>query len=378
MYVKYLDLPKKFEDEALLEEVRKVFETCHFVQGPEVEKFETSFAELCGTKYALGLNSGTDAIFLALKTFDIGLGDEVITAPNSFVASAGAVAAAGGIPVFVDVANDYNIDVKLIEGVITPKTKAIIPVHLTGNLADMTKIMEIAKRHDLQVIEDSAQSVGSAIKNRSAGSFGDVGCFSLHPLKNLNAGGDGGVLTTDSEEIYNSIKMLRNHGFKNRDEVEFFGFNSRLDSIQAVIVNYGLKQLEDVSKKRIANAALYDRELGNMEEFVIIPPRDPDKLQTFHTYVVQVEDRKNLISYLKENNVQTKIHYPIPIHLQKPGLELGYKKGDFPICESQSDRILSLPIHQFLTKEQILYVAELIKQFYKTGPYDQYYFSNRD
>lgn len=364
MKVNYLDLPKQFKDEALWLEIKKLFETCQFVLGSEVERFEAEFAALCGTPFAVGLNSGTDAIFLALKALGVGPGDEVITVPNSFVATAGAIIAAGAKPVFVDVASDYNIDVNQIEPAITSRTKAVVPVHLTGNMADMPEIMAIAQKHHLVVLEDAAQAVMASISGEPAGSFGDAGCFSLHPLKNLNVCGDGGVLTTRSEVLYRNIKLLRNHGLKNRDEIDFFGYNSRLDSLQALIASYGMKKLAETTQKHIANAAFYDRELQKLGDFIVLPPRKPDRFQVFHTYVIQVQDREELRAFLTKNEVETKIHYPVPIHYQEPCKALGYKKGDFPVCEEQSERILTLPIHQYLTVEQILYVTGLIKNFY--------------
>ena len=364
MNVPYLNLPRQFADDALWKEIKKLFETCQFIQGPEVERFESAFAELCGSRFALGLNSGTDAIFLALKAFGIGSGDEVITVPNTFVSTVGAIVAADATPVFVDVGPDYNMDANLIEGAITPKTKAIIPVHLTGNMADMREIMEIARKHHLFVLEDAAQAVMASINGQRAGSFGDVGCFSLHPLKNLNVCGDGGVLTTDSEDIRERIKMLRNHGLKNRDEIAFFGYNSRLDTLHAVIGLYGMKRLEEVIQKRITNAALYDQELQGLEEFVVLPRRKPDRIHVYHLYVVQVTDREKLMVFLAENGIETKIHYPLPIHHQKPYRDMGYQCGDLPVCEAQVKRILTLPIHQYLSPEQIIHVAKMIKTFY--------------
>lgn len=364
LQVKYLDLPKQFKDEELWASLKGLFESCQFIMGPEVEKFESNFAKLSQTPYALGLNSGTDAIFLALKALDIGPGDEVITVPNSFVATAGAIIAAGARPVFVDVGPDYNINVELISPAITDRIKAILPVHLTGNPADMIKIMEIAKKHGLYVIEDAAQAVTASINGQPVGSFGDAGCFSLHPLKNLNVCGDGGVLTTKSSKVYESVKLMRNHGLKNRDEIEFFGFNSRLDTIQAAIANYVLRNLRSITRKRINNAKLYDNELKDIHDSVIIPPRKENVVQVFHTYVIQVSNRAELIKYLYENGIETKIHYPIPIHLQQPCKKMGYKKGDFPVCEEQAERILSLPVHQHITEKQIYYVTDLIKKFY--------------
>lgn len=364
MRVKYLDLPKQFKDEELWIALKKQFEACQFIMGPEVERFESNFAKLCQTSYALGVNSGTDAIFLALKALGIGPGDEVITVPNSFVATTGAIVATGAKPVFVDVCPDYNVDVELIKPAITRRTKAILPVHLTGNPAEMPKIMEIARENHLYVIEDAAQAAAASIKGQLVGSFGDVGCFSLHPLKNLNVCGDGGVITTKSEEIYKKVRLLRNHGLKNRDEIEFFGYNSRLDTLQAVVANYVMNDLESIIQKRQKNASIYNTELKHLEDFVILPLQREGVVQVYHTYVIQVKKREELISYLNEHGVETKIHYPVPIHLQKACRELGYKKRDFPVCEKQVESVLSLPIHQHLTKDQICYVADLIKDFY--------------
>ena len=367
MKVPYLDLKSQFCDADLQNRVKSIFNSCQFVMGQEIEEFEKAFAELCGTRYAIGLNSGTDAIFLGLKALGIGKGDEVITAPNSFIATAGAIVASGAKPVFADVKDDYNIDPECIKKVITSKTKAIIPVHLTGNMADMPKIMQIASDYNLSVIEDAAQSVMADINGRRSGAYGDIGCFSLHPLKNLNVCGDGGMSTTDSEEIYHKLIQLRNHGLKNRDEIDFFGYNSRLDTIQAIVGMKVIENIEEITKKRIANARYYDALLLQMKEFVNIPERNPNHFQVFHTYVVQVERREELISYLADHDIETKIHYPIPIHYQKPCLEMGYQRGDFPRCEKQAEHILTLPVHQYLTTHQIQYVCETIVKFYKSG-----------
>ena len=366
MKVKYLDLQKQFDDEAFFNVLSEQFKTCHFVMGPEVDRFELNFAELCQTPYAVALNSGTDAIFLALKTLSIGAGDEVITVPNSFIATAGAIIATGAKPVFVDVGDDYNINVELIERAITKDTRALIPVHLTGNPANMPEIMDIADRRKLYVLEDAAQAVGASINGRAVGSFGNAGCFSLHPLKNLNVCGDGGVLTTNSHEVYNNIRLLRNHGLKNRDEAEFFGYNSRLDTLQAVIANYVMNHIGEVTRKRQKNASIYDQALSELEDFVVLPPKRDRVVQVYHTYVVQVKQRTDLNRFLHENGVETKIHYPIPIHLQKPCRKMGYKRDDFPVCEKQAESIVSLPVHQHLSEEQIYYTINLIKKFYKT------------
>jgi aminotransferase EvaB len=362
--VEYVSLTNQFGDDGLWDTVKKEFQRCQFILGSEVEKFEANFAALCQTPHAVGVGSGTDALFLALKVLDIGPGDEVITVPNSFVATVGAIVATGARPVFVDVGPDYNIDTELIEPVITERTKAVLPVHLTGNPADMPKIMEIAGENNLYVIEDACQAVKASINGQPVGSFGDVGCFSLHPLKNLNVCGDGGVITTKSGQIYDKIRLLRNHGLTNRNEIDFFGYNSRLDSIQAAVANYVMKHLDEVTQVRRRNVAIYDHEFRGLSDFVTLPPRREEVEQVFHAYVVQVRNRARLIEYLDENGVETKVHYPIPIHLQKPCRKLSYKRGDFPVCENQAERILSLPVHQYLSEEQIQHIAHLMKSFY--------------
>jgi len=364
MEVKYLNLRAQFDVEAILSDIRRELNSCRFILGPQVQEFEADFARLCKTHYALGLNSGTDALFLALKALNIGPGDEVITVPNSFVATAAAIAAAGAKPVFVDVDEEYSMDVNHIERAVTPRTKAILPVHLTGNPADMPRITEIAKRHNLAVIEDACQSVGATIDNKPTGSFGDFGCFSLHPLKNLNVWGDGGIITMNSSWLYEKIMLLRNHGLKNRNEVDFLAYNSRLDTIQAIVANHVMKKLDHVTEKRIENARKYDERLAGINEVVSTPIKKKNVKHVFHVYVIRAKKRDELAGFLEKNGIETKIHYPIPIHLQKGCGYLGYKNGDFPVCESQAKEIMSLPVHQHLTDDEINYVAGKIKEFY--------------
>ena len=364
MKVKYLDLPKQFIGTNHTPEFDALFSGCQFVLGPQVEEFENRFAELCRVPYALGVNSGTDALILALRAIDVAPGDEVITVPNSFIASAGAIAIAGATPVFVDVCSDYTMDPELIEPAITPKTRAILPVHLTGNPARMHQIMAIAKRHGLAVIEDAAQAVGASIGDDKVGSFG-IGCFSLHPLKNLNVCGDGGIITVNDAGLYDKLKLLRNHGLLNRNESVVFGYCSRLDTLQAVVGLQGLASIVDINNKRKLNAARYDSLLASLAPMVTIPPRDENVNQVFHTYVIQVEQRNLLISHLEANDIETKIHYPMPIHLQQAAAYLGYKRGDFPCTEDQSKKIITLPVNQYLTEEQIEYVSNAIISFYR-------------
>lgn len=364
MKVSYIDLPKGTNADIILSAIRDELKECLFTLGLEVKEFESRFAKLCNTKYAIGVNSGTDALFLSMKALNIGPGDEVITAPNSFVATAGAIANTGSMPVFVDVNEEYNIDPNLIEDAITSNTKAIIPVHLTGNPADMPEIVDIADRHNLFVIEDAAQAVTASINGQPVGSFGIAGCFSLHPLKNLNVWGDGGVVVTDSKELFDKIMLLRNHGIKNRDECEFFGYNSRLDTIQAIVANHLMDDLDWITNARIKNAKTYDDALLDLADYITIPLRKSNVRQVFHTYVIQAKDRDKLLVYLRENGIEAKIHYPIPIHLQKASEHLGYKVGDFPICEAQSKSIITLPVHQHLSNQQISYVIDKIREFY--------------
>jgi dTDP-4-amino-4,6-dideoxygalactose transaminase len=364
MEIKYLDLPQQFDDPELLRAVAALFKTCQFILGPEVDAFEEKFAQLCGTRFALGVNSGTDALFLALKVLGVGPGHEVITVANSFVATTGAIVAAGALPVFVDVGPDYNMNPDLIDAALTPRTRAILPVHLTGTPADMPKILNLARKHKLAVVEDAAQAVGAAIQGQPVGSFGDLGCFSLHPLKNLNAAGDGGMLTTNQEELYLKLTQMRNHGLKNRDEIDFFAYNSRLDTFQAIVAAHRLKRLNEVTAARRQNARLYDELLADLTDAVSIPPRRPNFTQVFHTYVVQVRDRENLSRHLAAKGIETRVHYPVPIHLQAPGRQLGWGPGDLPETEKQAAHILSLPIHQHLSRAQLEYVAHTIRDFY--------------
>lgn len=342
--------------------VGRVFESSDFILGSEVEKFEKNIAVYCGTKFAIGVNSGTDALFLVLKAYGIGSGDEVITAPNSFLATASVIVATGAIPVFADIRDDLNIDPIEIEKKITKQTKAIIPVHLTGKPADMEPIIKIAKKFNLKVIEDAAQAIGAEYHKKKVGSIGDAGCFSLHPLKTLNACGDGGIVTTNNGEVYQKILQLRNLGLKNRNESDFWGYNSRLDSIQAAILSVKMKYLEAWIQKRIANASYYIEGLKNI---VKVPKIMRDERSVFHTFVIQTKKRNQLQNFLKKKRIETNIHYPISIHLQKASEALGYKYGDFPITETISKMILSLPIYQELQEHEMNYVIDSIKEFYK-------------
>jgi len=363
--VPYVDLVSQHAEmkEELLDAIGAVLDHGKFILGQEVEEFEGRFAELCGVRYAVGLNSGTDALILTLKALGIGHGDEVITAPNSFIASAGCIALVGAVPVFVDVGDDYNIDPTLIEAALTPRTRAIIPVHLTGRPADMDPITSIASAHDLHVIEDAAQAVTAQYKDRPVGSLGSAGCFSLHPLKTLNACGDGGVMTTDDPDIFRRVSLARNLGLKTREEATIWSSNSRLDTIQAAILLVKLRYLNDWTEKRRANARYYQQHLADVAQ-VQVPLDEPYERAVYHTFVIQADSRDALSRYLADRGIGTGIHYPIPIHLQEAASHLGYGTGSFPVVEQHSKRILSLPVHHGLGEADTRQVVTAIREFY--------------
>ena len=364
LQVKYSYLREQFgQADHTLAAIQEELQRGQFTLGPAVAELEARFAQLCQTKYAVGVNSGTDSLFPSLKALGIGPGDEVITAPNSFIATAAAIANTGARPVFVDVDDDYNINPDLIERAITPRTRALLPVHLTGNPADMPRIVKIAQRHGLHVVEDACQAVNAAIHGQPVGSFGMAGCFSLHPLKNLNVWGDGGVIVANSRELYDRLMLLRNHGLRNRDDCDLFAYNSRLDTVQALVALGVMKDLEAITDSRIRHARFYDQALQSIEG-LCLPPRREGVRQVYHTYVVQARHRDRLLAYLTENGVEAKVHYPIPIHLQKASQALGYGPGDFPVSEAQARSIITLPVHQYLTERELAYVAEQIREFY--------------
>ncbi len=351
--------------EKLLAAVERVIDHGKFVLGPQVEEFESRFAQLCQTKHALGVGNGTDAIILALKAVGVGPGDEVITVANTFVSTVSSIIAVGAKPVLVDVRDDYNIDPRLIEKAITPRTKALLPVHLTGRPADMDPIVSVARKHHLKVVEDCAQAVGAEYKGQKVGSLGDIGCFSFHPLKTLNACGDGGAIVTNDEQFYQKVKILRDNGMKNRSECVAWSGNSRLDTIQAAILLVKLDCLKQWTEKRIENAKFYQKELSKLDS-IRFPVDQPYEKAVYHTFVIQADKREALIDYLAQKGIGTKIHYPIPVHLQPVAQELGYKKGDLPVTEKQSQEILSLPVYPELSQENLAYIVQMIKEFYES------------
>jgi len=356
-------LDKKNSRNKIVSIFKKILSKGDFVGGSEIVKFEKNISKLCNRKYTVALNSGTDALTFGLHLLGVRKGDEVITPPNSFIASTAVIDHLGAIPVFADVLDDQNIDPKEIEKKITKKTKAIMPVHLSGRMAKMKEIIKIAKKYKLKVIEDAAQSIGSKLFDRASGSYGDVGCFSGHPLKNLSAIGDAGYIVTDNYKIYKKIKSLSNHGMENRNIIKNFGYVSRMDNIQAAFLNHKLNSLNSIIKARRRNAEIYKKELNRSKVFFI--DERSEEFNTYHTFVVQVEKRNKLKKFLLNKNIQTSIHYPIPIHLQPASLKFGYKKGDFKNAENQSKRILTLPINENLSIKQIKYICKMINKFYK-------------
>lgn len=364
MKVRYSYLEQQFSNaDDLWKELKDFVKTGDFTLGKPLTQFEDSFASLIGTKHAVGVNSGTDAIKLSLKSLGLKPGDEVITAANTFVATVGAISEIGAIPVFVDCDDTFCMNCDLIEEVITEKTKAIVPVHFTGYMTDMRKLLPIAEKHDLLVVEDACQSILGSIENKNAGTWGNAGAFSLHPLKNLNVWSDGGIIVTDNEVLYKDLRLLRNHGLADRDSVQTLGYNSRLDTIQAVVGNWLLPHTEEIATKRIENAAFYDHAFKEVAE-IRIPPRPSDFRIVYHLYIIFAENRDQLLQFCLDKGIEAKVHYPVPIYRQKALSHLGHKTGDFPVSDEHTSKIITFPCDQHITKEEMNYVIEIVKSFY--------------
>lgn len=366
--VPYVDLGAQYTGikQEVLDRIGALLDSGAFIMGEELATFEKSFAELCGTKYAIGVANGTDALFLSLMAIGIGKDDEVITAPNSYLASGSSIALAGATPVFADVLDDMNLDPEAVRKAITPKTKAIIAVHLTGRPARMDELLAVAQEHGLKVVEDCAQAIGATLNGQHVGSFGTTGCFSLHPLKNLAAAGDGGVITTNDAAVHAHLMKARNHGMRDRDHSAFFSYNSRLDNLQAAVLNVKLRELSRWTERRRVIAAMYQRGLSGVGDLLV--PNDANgERAVYHTFIIQTAKRDALKSFLEGLGIDTKIHYPVPIHLQEAAAYLGYKRGDFPVTEKQCETILSLPVFAELSDEQVKHVIASITEFYRTN-----------
>jgi dTDP-4-amino-4,6-dideoxygalactose transaminase len=361
--VPYVALPLQMRTikTEILAAVDRVLEHGMYILGPEVEEFEQRFAEYCGTRYAVGISDGTAALILTLRGVGVRPGDEVITAPNSFVASASCAALLGARPVFVDVReSEMTLDPELLERAITSKTKAIIPVHFAGYAADMDSILEIANSHGIPVIEDAAQSVGSVYKGCRTGSMGVAGCFSLHPLKNLHAVGDAGIITTNDEQLYRWLLKARNHGLRTRDEVEFWSTNSRLDTLQAAILSVSLPYLDTWIAERRAVAAEYSESLKDVVE---VPVERAGYVHTYHSYMVKSDKRDALLDHLTTLGIDAKVHSRQPIHMQPAARELGLAPDDFPVVQSLALHTVSLPVYGELTTDQRQTVIAAVRSF---------------
>jgi len=363
MKVPYTNFIKKNEPirNKLIEAFEKVLDSGMYIEGSEVKAFEREFSNLCDTLYSTGISNGTCALHLALRAAGIGENDEVITAPNSFIASAASIAVVGAKPVFIDVLNDLNIDPDKIEQSITSKTKAIIPVHLTGRPAQMKPINEIAKKYNLLVIEDAAQAIGAEYFGKKVGSLGDAACFSLHPLKNLHAFGDAGMFTTNNERLINRIKILKNHGLSDRSTCDTFSFNCKLDEVQASLLRIQTPKLKEWNEERRKLAFNYNKLL---QKYALVPEEHEGEYNVYQTYIIQVKKRNELKKFLRDNEVEALVHYPQPIHMQPAASDLNYKPEDFPNTLKLSEEILSLPIYPGLTIDQQEYISNLFKKFY--------------
>ena len=318
---------------------------------------------MIGSKHAIGVNSGTDAIKLSLKAHGVGPGDEVITAANTFVATVGAIVELGAVPVFVDCDDTFCMDVSQVESVITPKTRAIVPVHFTGYMTDMRRLMPIAEKRNLPVVEDACQSILGAIGNKNAGTWGISGAFSLHPLKNLNVWSDGGVIVTDDNALADRLRLLRNHGLIDRDTVQIMGYNSRLDTIQAVVGNWLIPQTQDIAQQRIKNAKYYDDGLKEIPQ-IRIPPRPADYRIVYHLYMVFADDRDALLEHCVKRGIEAKVHYPVPIYRQPALHYLNHREGDFPVTDRHARSIISFPCDQHLSVEEMDFVIDTVIRFY--------------
>lgn len=367
MKVPLLDLHA--QNDPILDDIRNrfdnIFKSHRYILGPEVNEIEEKIADYCKSKHAIGCASGTDALILALKALKVGKGDEVITTPFTFFATAGSVHRVGAKPVFADIKRDtFNLDPEQIEQAITDKTKAVIVVHLFGQPAEMDKIMNIAKKHNLRIIEDNAQGIGSKFKDKIAGTLGDIGTLSFFPSKNLGAMGDAGMCLTEDKELAQRLKQLRVHGENPKYYHKWVGLNSRLDTLQAAVLLTKLPHLQKWSEMRRKNADYYFKHLQDINE-IELPYIDERAESIFNQFTLKVEKRNELLNYLRNNNIGSAIYYPRSLHLQECFAYLNYKQGDLPVSEEVSEQVISIPIYSELTNEQQDYVIKKIKEFYK-------------
>ena len=365
MKVPYNYLPMQFSQyEGIFDEWKELISSTEFTLGPYVENFEKKFGEFIGCKHVIGTNTGTDALILALKAVGVGPGDDVISVPITFYATVGAIIAVGARPVFVDIDDRYQMDESLIAKAITSKTKAILPVHWGGASPNMQAIMEIAQKHGLKVVEDACMAPGGSVYNKHAGTLGNISAWSMHPLKPLNVMGDGGMVSTDDDELADWMRIYRNHGMVDRDHNSIWGVNMRLQPLQAVVAEHILKTVNETVEIRNKNAQILDNGLSSLFPAVKVPPRPKGYKETYSLYMARFERRDELKKYLIENGIEAKIHYPVPLHLQKAAKDLGYKPGDFPMSETYGQEIITLPAHQFIDIDLLEYTISAIKKFY--------------
>ena len=365
--IKHNYLNEQFYDyKKIFKEIEKVVKFGDFTLGKKVIEFEKNISTLLKSKFVVSVGSGTDALFLSLKALGIKEGDEVITPSYTFYATIGAIVTAGAKPVFVDIKEDYNLDESLIEKKITKKTKAILPVHWAGRICEMTKIMQISKKHNIPIVEDACHGILATYKNKFAGTFGDFGCFSMHPLKNLNIWGDGGFIIIKKKSMYKKMLLLRNHGLASRNKNLIFGYNSRLDTVQSVVALHLLKKIKKITNTRIRNANYLDKKLSKNKNIKIVK-RQNNLKEVFHLYHINILNKKLrnfAVKKLIKNSIDAKTHYPVPMHLQPPSKKMGYKKGDFPITEKMSDTSISLPVHEFVSIKMLDKIVKVLNSVF--------------
>ena len=365
MKVPYNYLPMQFSDvDEIYADWKKLIESTEFTLGSFVEKFEKAFAEFVGCKHVISTNSGTDALILALKAIGVGPGDEVISVPTTFFATIGAIVTVGARPVFVDIDDRYQISIEHIQQAITSRTKAILPVQWGGASPDMPAIMKIAGDLGLKVVEDACMAPGGDIHGKHPGTFGSANAWSMHPLKPLNVMGDGGMVSTNEDDLAEWMRMYRNHGMIDRNHNPIWGVNMRLQPLQAVVAIHVLKTVPETVEIRNKNAHILDEGLKELADYIKVPPRPVGYRETFSLYMARFKRRDALMNYLIERGIEAKIHYPVPLHLQMAAEDLGYRRGDFPVAEKYAEEILTLPVHQYISENQIGYTLQQIKAFY--------------
>jgi dTDP-4-amino-4,6-dideoxygalactose transaminase len=358
-------LPLQFADpQPYFEEWRRLIASGEFTIGPFVERFEAKFAAYVGARHCVSTNNGTDALILALRAAGISFGDEVITVSNTFYATVGAIVAIGARPVFVDCDERFQMDTNQLSAAISAKTRALLPVHWAGCSPDMDGVMAVAKRYGLAVIEDACPAVGAFFGGKHAGTIGALGAFSMHPLKPLNVMGDGGMVVTDDDSLAEWMRKYRNHGMLDRNNIEFWGVNMRLQPFQAIVANKVLDTVSELVRIRNRNAHLLDEGLKALAGFVRIPERPAANVEAHQLYMACFQSRDRLLHFLNLNGIEAKVHYPVPLHLQQAAENLGYRRGAFPISERQADELITLPAHQFVNSTQIAYMLDRIREFY--------------